>query len=33
VWDLGFVVVFNNEEARKKFDSNPGHESLKVSCS
>lgn len=33
VWDLGFVVVFNNDEARRKFDSDPGHESLKVSDS
>ncbi|KAF2633897.1 hypothetical protein BU25DRAFT_356704 [Macroventuria anomochaeta] len=28
-WDLGFVVVFKDEEARRTFDSNPGHESLK----
>lgn len=30
-WDLGFVVVFKDDEARKSFDSDPGHESLKVS--
>lgn len=30
-WDLGFVVVFKDEEARRSFDSDPGHESLKVS--
>jgi hypothetical protein len=30
-WDLGFVVVFKDEAARLAFDSDPGHESLKVS--
>ncbi|KAF9696923.1 hypothetical protein EKO04_004648 [Ascochyta lentis] len=28
-WDLGFVVVFKNEEARRAFDTDPGHGSLK----
>lgn len=30
-WDLGFVVVFRDDEARRKFDADPTHESLKVS--
>jgi hypothetical protein len=30
-WDLGFVVVFRDEAARRAFDSDPGHDSLKVS--
>jgi hypothetical protein len=31
VWDLGFVVVFKDEEARRKFDADEGHDKLKVS--
>ncbi|KAF1365485.1 hypothetical protein EJ07DRAFT_150979 [Lizonia empirigonia] len=30
VWDLGFVVVFKSEEARRRFDEGPGHGRLKV---
>lgn len=30
-WDLGFVVVFKSEEARRVFDSDSGHDRLKVS--
>ena len=30
-WDLGFVVVFRDDEARREFDADPTHESLKVS--
>jgi hypothetical protein len=30
-WDLGFIVVFRDEAARRAFDSDPGHDSLKVS--
>ncbi|KAF2787029.1 hypothetical protein K505DRAFT_288644 [Melanomma pulvis-pyrius CBS 109.77] len=28
-WDTGFVVVFKDEEARKTFDADPGHDKLK----
>ncbi|KAJ4994016.1 hypothetical protein SVAN01_00493 [Stagonosporopsis vannaccii] len=28
-WDLGFVVVFKDDEARRAFDADPGHETLK----
>ncbi|KAF1942752.1 hypothetical protein EJ02DRAFT_443867 [Clathrospora elynae] len=28
-WDTGFVVVFKDEAARKVFDLDPGHDSLK----
>jgi hypothetical protein len=30
-WDLGFVVVFHDDAARRAFDADPTHESLKVS--
>jgi hypothetical protein len=30
VWDMGFVVVFRDEEARQEFDRDPGHDRLKV---
>jgi hypothetical protein len=30
-WDLGFVVVFHDDAARRAFDADPTHETLKVS--
>ncbi|GAB7324334.1 hypothetical protein MBLNU13_g08292t1 [Cladosporium sp. NU13] len=29
VWDTGFTVTFKSEEARLKFDKEPGHDKLK----
>ncbi|KAF2706710.1 hypothetical protein K504DRAFT_437533 [Pleomassaria siparia CBS 279.74] len=28
-WDTGFIVQFKDEEARKAFDADPGHDKLK----
>lgn len=28
-WDAGFTVTFKNDAARKSFDAEPGHDTLK----